>query len=325
MILELNSTENHFEAVLENHNFAKLYYIVFSFLVVIFASPLYYGIIWYERFGHDNKRTLVNQLSSFFCMVIIAYILIVIPGDICTALMSKIHPCNCDFQNLLKNVSVVVLLLIFDSILVVKFVLIFYLKNPSIAHDDFWNLFVQIWITSFVFICQFVHFFFPGRKTLNYYICIRDFPTSDYSLTFRMRWFTIVLMLISIILCSVIYIKIKVFMKKGQTSSAENTTQLICHEMNMVRNKKSALILLMAILLLLLFVFGMRQMEPGIMNVFPHYYTYWLLHSIPQVFILLFLFLCYNGKGQLKKVLIRELSENLQKYDFTKDWMTVQA
>ena len=152
---------------MDNQNIAKWFNIVFSFLVIIFATPFYFGIIWYERIGHGNKQTLMNKLGSFFCMVIIAYIFVVIPGDICIALRSINPPWYCDLQNLLKSVTLAVLLLIFDSILLVKFVLIFYLKNPSITHDGFWNLFVKIWITVFVFITQLVHFFFSWEKDLK--------------------------------------------------------------------------------------------------------------------------------------------------------------
>ena len=325
MLSKLNISENHFEAVQDNQNFAKLYYIVLSFLVIIFASPLYYGIIWYERFGHDNRQTLVNQLFSFFCMVILVYILVVIPGDICTAFITKIPSCYCDIQNLFKNVSVVVLLLIVDTILVVKFVLIFYLKNPSIAHDDFWNLFVKIWIIAFVFISQFVQFFFTERKSLYYYICIKDFPASDSKLHLKIRWLTIALVVFSIILCSVIYIKVKLFMKKGETTTAQNSTKMISLEKNMPKSKTAALIVILSMLLMLLFLFGMRKMEPGNMNDFPNYYIYWILHSVPQILISFFLVILYHGKGPMKKVLIREAKDILLNYELTKDWITVQT
>jgi len=38
--------------------------VVFSFFGVIINSILLYGIIWYERFGSDNKRT--NTLAYYY-------------------------------------------------------------------------------------------------------------------------------------------------------------------------------------------------------------------------------------------------------------------
>jgi hypothetical protein len=258
-------------------------------------------------------------------MVIIAYILVVIPGDICIALMSASPPWYCDLQNLLKHVTVFVLLLIVDAIFVVKFVLIFYLKNSSIAHDDFWNLFVRIWIVSFVFICQFVHFFFPGRKALYYCICIGQFPASDDDLQFNTRWFTIALSMFSIIVCLVIYIKIQIFAEKEEDLATHNSPKMMCLGMNMLKNKKALLAVIAPMLVVLLFLVGTKQIDPLKMNASPSYYVYWILQSVPLVFMSYFLLVCYSGKGSMKKVLIRETNEILLKYELTKDWITVQA
>jgi hypothetical protein len=155
-------------------------------------------------------------------MVIIAYILLVIPGDICIALVNTLPPWYCELQSSLKNTTVAVLVVIVDAIFLVKYILIFYLKNPSIAHDDFWNLFLRIWIISFVFFGQCVQFFFSERKTINYYVCIRDFPTSDHNLQLKTGWFNVALFMFSIILCSLIYVKVKLFVKKGKTLQSKS-------------------------------------------------------------------------------------------------------
>ena len=325
MFLKLNSSENHFEAVMDNQNIAKWLYIVFSFLVILFASPFYFGIIWYERFGHGNKQTLMNKLGSFFCMVIIAYIFVVIPGDICIALRSINPPWYCDLQNLLKSVTLAVLLLIFDSILLVKFVLIFYLKNPSITHDGFWNLFVKIWITVFVFISQLVHFFFPGKKTLNYLMCIREVPSSVDNLKYKTRWFTIALITFSIFLYTVIYIKIKLFMKKVKTTQAQSSSQIMCFKKNMFENKKALLTVITPIIAILLLLLLSMQIEPLRMNIFPNYYICWILQSAPLVFISIYLAIFYSGEGQMKKILIRKTKELFQQYELTNDWLILSA
>jgi len=45
----------------------KMLAITLSFLLSLTALPLLFGIIWYERFGTDSKRTLMNQLVSSIC------------------------------------------------------------------------------------------------------------------------------------------------------------------------------------------------------------------------------------------------------------------
>jgi hypothetical protein len=33
---------------------------------VVCLTPLFYAVIWYERFGNDNRRTLVSESTYFF-------------------------------------------------------------------------------------------------------------------------------------------------------------------------------------------------------------------------------------------------------------------
>ncbi len=49
--------------------------IVLSVLLSLIAIPSLYGIIWFERFGSDSKRTLINQLFAYVCWYLMALIL----------------------------------------------------------------------------------------------------------------------------------------------------------------------------------------------------------------------------------------------------------
>jgi hypothetical protein len=40
-------------------------------LIIVTVVPLYYAIIWYERFGNDTKRTLINQVQFNFLLAVI--------------------------------------------------------------------------------------------------------------------------------------------------------------------------------------------------------------------------------------------------------------
>jgi hypothetical protein len=39
-------------------------------LIIVTVVPLYYAIIWYERFGNDIKRTLINQVQLNFLLAV---------------------------------------------------------------------------------------------------------------------------------------------------------------------------------------------------------------------------------------------------------------
>ena len=61
-----NSYEQICSGFLEN-GFSKYFSITLSIFLSVLVLPLLYGIIWYEKFGTDFKRTLINQLFGSIC------------------------------------------------------------------------------------------------------------------------------------------------------------------------------------------------------------------------------------------------------------------
>ena len=55
--------ENMFQGVFENRT-SKFVSVFISILLTTSTSFLIYGIIWFEKFGSDNKRTLMNKFVS---------------------------------------------------------------------------------------------------------------------------------------------------------------------------------------------------------------------------------------------------------------------
>ena len=77
MIRIINSTqesdkrEDFFYAISEN-NWSKLFSLAFSIMSLPVILLLLYTIIWYEKYGADKKRTILNQLVSSICWTMIA-------------------------------------------------------------------------------------------------------------------------------------------------------------------------------------------------------------------------------------------------------------
>ena len=69
--------------------------------------------------------------------------------------------------------------LYFDVILIIKYMFIFWLKNPAAFHDNFWLIFINVWIKGFSFIFNFIWFFTAEHQIINYYICAGKDPTED--------------------------------------------------------------------------------------------------------------------------------------------------
>ena len=49
------------------HDFYRALGITTSLLNFLVLTPLLYSIVWYERFGSDHPRTLINQLVASTC------------------------------------------------------------------------------------------------------------------------------------------------------------------------------------------------------------------------------------------------------------------
>ena len=59
--LQMQSDVQYFSGLFENRP-AKFVSITLSVVFICVSSVLAYSIIWYERYGTDNKRTLMNKL-----------------------------------------------------------------------------------------------------------------------------------------------------------------------------------------------------------------------------------------------------------------------
>ena len=165
-----------------DHRFSKYVVVGASFFINLISFALAYGIVWYEHYGLDSRRTLMNKLiASIFKTAMIGVPLIqflelpvyfIVPQPVF----------YCFFQSVLKNALKWQCLLLLDSVIVARYIFIFKLKNPGAVQDDFWSRFVNIAVVGISFGSNFVIFFLPGRKPLHYYTCADIEPTLEYKL-----------------------------------------------------------------------------------------------------------------------------------------------
>ena len=71
-------------------------------------------------------------------------------------------------------------LLLFDAILLSRYAMVIWLKNPAAVKDDFWSAFISQWTFCVSFLVNFVLFFFAKRLPQIYYTCSNSDPASDY-------------------------------------------------------------------------------------------------------------------------------------------------
>lgn len=152
--------------------------IVLSTLLSLMEIGLLYGAIWFERFGSDQRGTLINRFFSSLCWTSMAAILM---GwmDIGRYLVGPLPASFCSLQIWMKDSIKTGILLFVDAITLSRYVLIFCLKNPMAVDDDFWSRFINLWIIFGCMLINAAHALLPGPQSLAFHMCSGSNPGQD--------------------------------------------------------------------------------------------------------------------------------------------------
>lgn len=154
--------------------------IVFSWTSAGILILLFYGIIWYERFGSDNNRTLINKLVSSVCWTIIEWFVFGQLPDSFIYVAKRLPKEFCFLHLLLKRSCSSQILILFDVMIVIRFLMIFKLKNPAAIKDDFWIIYLNIWVVMMSTFYQLTILLLPGKLPLTYSLCSDTDPLEEH-------------------------------------------------------------------------------------------------------------------------------------------------
>jgi hypothetical protein len=73
--LELEDGQDFFSGLFENRP-SKLAFVFSSIVGGLVLLPMVYSIIWYERYGSDTKRTMLNKFVSSLCWTCFEYFVV---------------------------------------------------------------------------------------------------------------------------------------------------------------------------------------------------------------------------------------------------------
>lgn len=141
--------------------------ILFSFANVVMS----WGIIWYERFGSDNRRTLMNKLVSSVSIRMMEWMLVCQIGDAARYSLGPLPVFYCGFLAVVKSSVRLQVVLLTDAMFLTKYIFVFHLKNPSAVTEDFWATFINLLVSAFGNIFSTTLFFLDARKPLHFYAC----------------------------------------------------------------------------------------------------------------------------------------------------------
>jgi hypothetical protein len=206
----MNSTMSNvtvFEAVYE-WNTSKILEIFASFINIVFVSPLMFYIIWYERFGANHPRTLINQLVASGFLYGITYIVFAQTLDIAVTAFGPFSLTFCHFRRFIRGILILQTIFVTAAITVVKYIYIFVLKVPPNGKEEFWGICINVVTLVCSIVSQFVSQFLPGRDLISIYICSGSFDRSLIGTPVKINLFSHSVFIISAIWCIFAAVKI---------------------------------------------------------------------------------------------------------------------
>ena len=222
--INITNNTNMFENIYA-FNWSMKLGIITSFINFLFFTPMFFAIAWYERYGTNQNRTLLNQLVSSICWVSIVQSCTILPLDIIVNLFGPLKLEYCTVYQVYRNSLSLNLLILITFITMVKYVYIFILNNPAGIHSEIWCLFINMFSTGFSFLAQAVFMFLPGRQPKVIYWCA-GFNPSSIKTQFEKSNYAFIIMLWFCLISYCFTFTKKIFLNNSQAKSEELQTQV---------------------------------------------------------------------------------------------------
>jgi len=143
----------------------------------LLGPPFLYSIVWFEKYGSDEKRTLLNRLVSKNCLNGISFLILTQIPEVVRYTYGPLPDLICRVHMICKTSHVWIFWFNIDVIIITRYYFIIWLKNPSAFQDEFWAKFLSIWIYGASLISLSTWHFLAKFETMGFYICTGKDPT----------------------------------------------------------------------------------------------------------------------------------------------------
>jgi hypothetical protein len=192
--------------------------------------------------------------------------------------------------------------------MVVKYIYIFYLKNGAGANNEFWCIFINVWIFSAMLIVNGVNWSLPGLYGHTYEMCTCS--SQDYNLPSKFDNTNSVLVLITITVYVFVSIRIKIY--KNKVKPQENyTDQRPFAKKKFITDLSVTIGPALLIIIIFVVTHSLGKTRSNISNEISFYLVIHLhyLVAIPLIFNI-FVLLFYTKNKNIIKTLLREWNNN---------------
>ena len=106
------------------------------------------GIIWFEHYGSDLRRILINRLVYCICWCLLEGLIVFWLADVILYFYRPFPVWICYLQVIYRQSILLRIVLLFDAMTISRYVFIFWLKNPLNFDIEFWCCFINASISS---------------------------------------------------------------------------------------------------------------------------------------------------------------------------------
>ena len=170
--------QDYFGGLMENRP-SKICSVVFSQLGNCIALLSIYSIIWYEKFGTTEYKTVINRLNVQCWWTSFVYYGFFQQLEIVRYIFGPMPWALCQLNIFAKLFAPMYLVLLLDFIIITRYLFIFWIKNPVGLNDEMLGTFFTLWSLLFTFISQSVLIMMPGKEFPDIWFCSGLDPNSS--------------------------------------------------------------------------------------------------------------------------------------------------
>lgn len=281
--------------------------------------PMLCSIIWFEKFGSDAKRTILNKLVGSVCASALEWCFFVQMPELARYLLGPMPSWMCLTHTIVKNSVLMQMLIFFDCITVFKYLFVFRLRNPGGFLDDFWTAFINIWVFGFCILSQFTQTILPNSLTMNYFFCTGENPVS-LNKSMKVNFFSFIILIASLVIQLAVPVRIHVFKRSrkifqgsipANDPNVTSTTGGYLQSLSdFTTNSANVIILATACSLGV----AVSRLSPKEANDYPNYLLVYAMHLAAPVVLGLCLPMTYFMRHKpLRTALRREVNDHLEK------------
>jgi hypothetical protein len=320
-----NLSETAFTAVYEWSS-SKIINVLLSIFSILFITPWLFYIIWYEKYGANHSRTLINQFAASHFYYAIFYNVV---GQTLEVIITSFGPFGgyvCHFQEFIRGVMTFQLIQLFTFIVTVKYFYIFVLQNPSGIYEEFWCFFLNIWSLLISCIAEFIYQFLPGRSKIKLYICSGKFDNSLANEKVKQNYFLFGYLSLAIIWYCFAALKIHKYKDKIKKMTvvsvviqdSQTTKALRLKDTFKVSLVNVAMIATLFLILVLnvVIVEYFNRLEPSSFNQSPNYQLHLCLdHGFLAINYVCTIVIYYSRNSVMRETIFREMKD---------DWLSLR-